>query len=44
MRWLLVVLAVLGAATPRAARSQVEPNYPVPFPRPDTSLMLENGS
>ena len=42
MRWLLVVLAVLSAATPRDARSQVEPNYPVPFPRPGTSLMLEN--
>jgi hypothetical protein len=42
MRRLLLVLTVLGAAIPRAAKSQVEAAYPPPFPRPGTVLMLEN--
>ena len=42
MRCLLVVLTVLSAALPRGARAQTEPSYPPPWPRPGTSLMLEN--
>jgi hypothetical protein len=42
MRWLIVVLTVLGLAAPRGARAQAEPVYPPPWPRPGTSLMLEN--
>jgi len=42
MRWLLVVLSLMGAATPRSARAQAEPTYPPPFPRPGTVLMLDN--
>jgi hypothetical protein len=42
MRWLVVVLTVLGVAAPRQARAQAQPDYPPPWPRPGTSLMLEN--
>jgi hypothetical protein len=42
MRWLLLTLIVAGAVTPRAAISQAQPSYPPPWPRPGTSLMLEN--
>jgi hypothetical protein len=42
MRLLLAGLTVLGVATPRVARAQTEPSYPPPWPRPGTSLVLEN--
>jgi hypothetical protein len=41
MRWSIVAL-VIGAASPRVAHAQAEPVYPPPWPRPGTSLMLEN--
>lgn len=42
MRWLLVVLAMSSVALPRGARAQAAPSYPPPWPRPGTTLMLEN--
>jgi hypothetical protein len=47
MPWVLVVLrlvvvALVGLAAPHGARAQAEPTYPPPWPRPGTSLMLEN--
>src|SRR5690349_12225680 len=42
MRRLPLILTVLGVAIPRAVTSQVEAQYPPPFPRPGTVLMLEN--
>jgi hypothetical protein len=41
MRWPLLILALAGL-TPRAATSQAQPSYPPPWPRPGTTLVLEN--
>ncbi len=42
MRSLLLILAILGLGAPRGASTQAEPTYPPPWPRPGTSLVLEN--
>jgi cytochrome b561 len=38
----VVVVTILCSVAPAEARAQVEPTYPPPFPRPGTSLLLEN--